>query len=396
MKFTTVVLTKKKIAVFAALLLCALVIFAAAKLFSRVSAPVFGYDADDRYEKIIAEGMPDNEEKKFSFKGFISKLTGIDLDAPETIVEQFSPVFEGTTTEETADSESEENASESESGDVSEGESAEGGEEDTSDSENTDESVPAYEPPMPDKAQISSSVGLKITNATDYDVDLDALCAEELPFDVNTDEPLVLVMHTHTTECYNGDAMSGETERNTDDSVNVVAVGDVICSVLEENGIKTIHDTTYHDYPSYQGAYSRALTTIDNRLKENPSVKIVLDIHRDAFVYSDGSRLRVACEQNGVSAAQVMIVAGTNSMGLWHDNWLGNLTFAAKIQNAAEIMYPGLMRPVNLRTERFNEHMTRGSLILEVGSNGNTLDEAKEGGKDVARAIAAVLKAEQK
>ena len=78
-------------------------------------------------------------------------------------------------------------------------------------------------------------------------------------------------------------------------------------------------------------------------------------------------------------------------MGLWHENWQENLKFAAKIQNAAEIMYPGVMRPINLRKERFNEHMTKGSLILEVGSNGNTLAQAKEGGKDVARAIAAVL-----
>lgn len=167
----------------------------------------------------------------------------------------------------------------------------------------------------------------------------------------------------------------------------------MICRVLEENGIKTVHDTTYHDYPSYQGSYTRALSTIETQLKNNPSIEIVLDVHRDAFIYSDGSKLAVTCEENGISTAQVMLVVGTNSMGLWHENWQENLKFAAKIQNAAEIMYPGVMRPINLRKERFNEHMTKGSLILEVGSNGNTLAQAKEGGKDVARAIAAVLNA---
>lgn len=371
MKFKAIVLTKKKILLFAAISVCAVACTAAALMPER-TVNVFKTQ-DKAYEEILAKGLPDSSEKSFDIKSLISKLLGFDIDEPETIISEYSTVFDRTTHEE--DFSAEDNISETEV-------------DESADGENT-----VSEPQLPDKAQICSSVGLKLNNATEYDVDVNELCAEELSINTDSDEPLVLVMHTHTTECYDGDEMNGETERNTDDTVNVVAVGNEICATLEENGIKTIHDTTYHDYPSYQGSYTRALATIEDQLKNNPSIKVVLDVHRDAFVYSDGSKLTVSCEENGVPTAQVMIVAGTDSMGLWHDNWRENLKFAAKIQNAAEIMYPGLMRPINLRTERFNEHMTKGSLILEVGSNGNTLDEAKSGGRDVARAIAAVLNA---
>ena len=376
MKFKAIVITKKKILVFTALAVCAAICAASAWLAPKRSVSVFNAQ-DMAYEEILSQGLPDSSEKKLDIKKWIGKLIGFDIDEPETIISEYSAAFDGTTYEENYGAED----------NISETEIAENAD----DAPQNGSALP--EPPMPDKAQICSSVGLKLNNATEYNLDIDAMCAEELSIKVDGDGPQVLVLHTHTTECYDGDEMNGETERNTDDSVNVVAVGNEICAVLEENGIKTVHDTTYHDYPSYQGSYTRALTTIDTQLKNNPSIKVVLDVHRDAFIYPDGSKLKVSCEENGESTAQVMIVAGTDSMGLWHDNWRENLKFAAKIQNAAEIMYPGLMRPINLRTERFNEHMTKGSLILEVGSNGNTLEQAKAGGRDVARVIAAVLNA---
>ncbi len=374
MKFKTIVLTRKKITTiilvsFLIVLVCILI-----KIIPKKSVNVFNYDQNS-YEEILAEVLPDNREKSFNIKDKLKKIFGIDAQNPESILKQYSAAFEGTNIE-SHDAEEDKGNSDEEK------------------NHSAEVSDRSDEPVMPDKSQINTSVGIKMNNATKYSVDIDSLCSKELPFSIDSEQPQVLVVHTHTTECYDGDQMSGESERNTDETRNIIAVGNEICSVLEENGIKTLHDTTYHDYPSYQGAYSRALTSIENCLKQYPSIKIVLDIHRDAFVYSDGSKLAVTCEENGISTAQVMIVAGTNSMGLWHENWQDNLTFAAKIQNAAEIMYPGLMRPINLRTERFNEHMTKGSLILEVGSNGNTLEQAKEGGKDVARAIAAVLKAE--
>ena len=371
MIFKTFVITKKKLMATALGAIMVVSGAIAAKLLTEKSVSVFK-EGTNVYENILSEELPDSEEKHFSIRTVINKIVGFDMEEPETVISQYSPIFEGTT---------------SDTEDIPEPPAEELPEESTS------EETQSEEPSLPDKAQICSSVGLKLNNATKYDVDVNALCSEEISLSADTSEPLVLIVHTHTTECYNGDEMSGETERNTDDTLNVVAVGEEIKATLEANGINAVHDTTYHDYPSYQGAYSRALTTIENQLKANPSIKIVLDVHRDAFIYPDGSKLSVSYDENGVSTAQVMLVVGTNSMGLWHDNWRENLKFASKIQNAAEIMYPGLMRPINLRTERFNEHMTLGSLILEVGSNGNSLAEAKAGGREVARAMAAVLNA---
>ena len=368
MKFQTIVLTKRMLLCAASVVIGAGALTAAAFVFNGRYTEAFGW-REGEYKSILNEGLPQTGNGGAIIDIIKDKLLGFDLEKPETVINSYSAAFEGTTPND------------------------EYAAEDNIDPPKAEEApnTPAEPQELPSHEQICASVGLKLNNATGYNVNIDALCGEELYIKPDSDEPQVLVMHTHTTECYVGDEMSGETERTTDESKNVIAVGNEICSILESYGIKTVHDTTYHDYPSYQGSYSRAMSTIDARLKEYPSVKVVLDIHRDAFVYSDGSRLRVACEQNGTETAQVMLVVGTNSMGLWHDNWQENLKFAAKIQNAAEIMYPGLMRPVNLRTERFNGHMTLGSLILEVGSNGNSLDEAKEGGRDVARAIAAAL-----
>ena len=370
MRYKTIVITKQKIMIFAAILigtaLLCIGVTAVCRQGAKTVKPVMKFNAD--YKSIISEVVPGAEQNRGDV---LEMITGIDTDNPETVIGEYSTVLK-----ENAERESY---------------VPENGFETANENSTPSPAEPLHALSLPSHEQICASVGLKISNATDYNVNLDEMCAGQSAVKPEGDAPSVLIVHTHTTECFAGDEMSGETERTTDETKNVIAIGNEIASVLEGYGIKTLHDTTYHDYPSYQGSYGRALTTVESILKENPSIKAVLDVHRDAFVYEDGSRLRVSCQQNGIETAQVMLVVGTNSMGLWHDNWRDNLTFAAKIQNAAEIMYPGLMRPVNLRTERFNGHTTRGSLILEVGSNGNTLEEAKEGGRDVARAIAAAI-----
>lgn len=359
MRFTAIVITKKRIIAAAVCIIGAAAVGTAFFTFPK-SVPAF--NSSDAYKKIVSEGLP-GTENDFSIKKLINALVGFDTDEPEEIAKQGLPYEQTTEAEEAAP-------------------------EPTPQSTKTPEkAVPGF----PTREEINNSVGISANNATDYSVDVNALCSEPMPFSINKDEPSVLVVHTHTTECYNGDAMNGETERTTDDTKNMIAVGNVICGILEENGIKTIHDTTVHDYPSYQSAYTRALTTINSNLQKYPSIRVVIDVHRDAFVYADGSKLRVSCEQNGTETAKVMLVLGTDSMGLNHPNWRGNLTFAAKIQNAAELMYPGLMRPIDIRRERFNMHAAPGSILLEVGSNGNTFAEAIEGGADIARAVSAVL-----
>lgn len=358
MKFKAVVITRKKIII--TILFCVAVgIIGVTEAKLDMSAALGG----DTYSRIINSAIGGGAPKP-DFSALLTSFLGFDIRNPETIVENYTGGFN-----DDADSGSD---AKNEGADIY-------------------EEASSGEPAFPTKEQIAAAGELSINNATDYSVDLKELCAGNLEFSIDNDGPQVLIVHTHTTECYNGDQMPGETERTTDKEKSVAAVGDVIAETLEKYGIGVYHDTTFHDYPSYQGSYTRSLTTVTDILNKYPSIKIVLDVHRDAFVYTDGTRLRVVDENADVPTAQVMLVSGTDSMGLANPDWRENLKFAAKIQNAAEIMYPGLMRSIDLRTERFNLHMTKGSLILEVGSNGNTLEEAKNAGHDVARAIAAVL-----
>lgn len=363
MKFTTIYITRKNI-ITAGIILILIIFVIITAMWIKNTKTAQTFASSDFYKAVLDEGLPDAQAEGTSLKEIVNKLIGFDSNNPETIAAKglhYEPSTD--TTPQPKDQMPEPTA------------------------------LPfGEEMPLPDKNTIHTSGEISINNATTYSVNAKELCEEEMPFSIDESGPQVLVVHTHTTECYNGDAMSGETERTTDDNANVIAVGRVICSVLEEYGIETLHDTTVHDYPSYQSAYTRTLTTIERNLNENPSIKVVIDVHRDAFIYADGSKLRVAYNNNGTECAKVMLVVGTDSMGLSHPDWQKNLSFAAKIQNTAQTMYPGLMRPIDLRRERFNMHMTQGSILLEVGSNGNSLSEAKEGAAQVARAIAAVLK----
>lgn len=375
-KFRTYVITRKKLchAGAAVAVIAVFAITAVAALHGRndneppqepEAVAAFAESDDEIYKTIIDDGVPsDNNDK--NIKDILYGILGFDKDKPETIIENSSSAIREAS--ETTDSPQE----------VVETETP------ATDDVNDETELPSHE-------EIINASGLKLNNATNYNVDLDELCAADLPVNLNFNEPEVLIVHTHTTECYDGDAMSGESERTTNPDSNMCAVGDLIAQTLEEYGIKCIHDTTIHDYPTYQSAYTRTLETINKNMEEYPSIKVVLDVHRDAYIYNDGSKLRVSAEVNGRETAQVMLVLGTDSMGLYHPYWRDNLTLAAKIQNAAEIMYPGLMRPINLRRERFNMHVTRGSLLLEMGSNGNTLAEAKSSAVYIAKAIAAAL-----
>lgn len=316
-------------------------------------------------EQILDEGVS-AADKSFDLKGFLSKVLGFDTDKPESIIGSSSAIFNTATdapiqqAEEIPDP--------------------------------TAEPVNEETHELPSHEEIISASGLSISNATDYSVDLDELCALPLETKLKLDgSPEVLIMHSHTTECYNGDEMSGESERTTNEAYNMCSIGDIIGETLEGYGIGVVHDKTIHDYPTYQGSYTRALNTINSNIEKYPQIQVVLDIHRDAFIYDDGSKLRVAAEINGSDAAKVMLVSGTDSMGLYHPYWRANLSLAAKIQGAANIMYPGLMRSIDLRRERFNMHITKGSLLIEVGSNGNSLAEAKAAAGYIGTAIAAAL-----
>lgn len=248
-----------------------------------------------------------------------------------------------------------------------------------------------------DSAQ-SKAVGsgkILIRNETNYGIDVENLLNEPLKFDMKGEAPKVLIVHTHATESYAEEGVSeydsGKSDRNMDCNKNVVSVGAEIKRVFEEKGINVIHDMTLHDHPNFNGSYENSRKTVEKYLKQYPTISVVLDIHRDAFVYEDGSKAKFVTEIEGKKAAQLMFVVGTNAGGLNHPEWRENMKLALKLQKRINEKYPTLMRGVNLRKERFNGHTTYGSMIIEVGSSGNTLNEAKEGARLAASVIADFL-----
>lgn len=215
------------------------------------------------------------------------------------------------------------------------------------------------------------------------------------PYDFTVErngEPQVLIMHTHETESYEPYTRdfydSSFTSRTTDDSMNMAAVGDKIAEQLEGAGIGVIHDVTKHDYPSYNGSYDRSRVTALDILAENPSIKVVLDIHRDAIERPDGTRIAPTVEINGKNAAQVMIISGCDDGTMGMPNYMKNFRFASALQQQLEEDFPGLTRPVLFDYRQYNQDLTTGSILIEVGGHANSIDEALYSGELIGRALA--------
>ncbi|MBO5408303.1 MAG: stage II sporulation protein P [Clostridia bacterium] len=232
--------------------------------------------------------------------------------------------------------------------------------------------------------QANTSQIIQVKNHAQKTFSVEELLAKPLPYQPNTGGYKVLVVHTHTTESYFPD------DRSNDETKNMIQVGKEFTAVLEANGIQTLHITKVHDVP-YTTSYKKSLESITNALQEHPTIEVVIDLHRDALYNENNEKIKPLATVNQISAAQVMIVTGTEKGGLPHPNWEENLSFAVKIQNNLLKNYPGLSRPVDLREERFNTHTTKNSVILEIGSNGNTIEEAISGAKFAAQSVANVL-----
>ncbi len=237
-----------------------------------------------------------------------------------------------------------------------------------------------------------------LRNMTDLpDAEVEAAIAEGLPFEIelNSTEPQVLIMHTHATETYR--LYEGlyydldSTARTTDTSLSVCAVGAIIAQTLNDAGIYTLHDTTLNDYPSYNDSYYNSYDVVAAYLEQYPSIKVVIDVHRDALASSDTWYAPVS-EINGQQSAQVMIIAGCdNGSSIILPNCMENLAFAAVWQAEMEGSYPGLTRSAMFNYKYYNQDLTTGSLLLEVGGHANTLNEALYAGQLAALSLVNVL-----
>ena len=243
-----------------------------------------------------------------------------------------------------------------------------------------------------------------IYNSTGYSPNAEALLASKLSFsdDViylsgNT-EPLVLILHTHATESYLEDGAisykdtGGELARSENISENVVSVGEVMAKILNENGIPTLHCTLLHDKPQYKDSYARAEATIKEYLARYPSIKLVIDLHRDAVIKSTGEIVRPVTSVDGDAVAQVMCVVGSDWGGQACDGWQDNLALALQLRERLNSKYTSLCRPTYLRTSTYNQELAPYSLLLEIGACGNSLAEAKRAAELVANELVFIIK----
>ena len=209
-------------------------------------------------------------------------------------------------------------------------------------------------------------------------------------------QPLVLILHTHATESFAEEGAAtyseGASFRNTDTSKNMVAVGAVMAQILNERGIPTLHCETLHDAEDYNASYDNSLATVKKYLKEYPSIKYVFDLHRDAMIRESGEALKPVCDINGQKTAQVMTLVGTDAGGADHSLWQeNNMNLAVKLQHKLTSDYNGMARPINLRKLSFHQQYAPGSLLFEIGSCANTLEEAKNAAENLGNAIADVI-----
>ncbi len=229
---------------------------------------------------------------------------------------------------------------------------------------------------------------VKIKNQTDYE-----LTEEMLMPNINIENKNIMIFHTHSCESYTSSELYPYNPtgnfRTTDLNFTVTRVGTELTTQLQQYGYNVIHDTNYHDYPSYNGSYTSSLKTVESLLKTNPS-DIIIDLHRDAI----GSRSDYApvVKIGDEESAQIMFVIGTNKGGLWHPNWNQNLKFAIKVQEKAEELYPGLFKPIMLTTSRYNQHTGKYANIIEVGATGNTLEQCLTSMKYLAKIMDEIIK----
>lgn len=244
----------------------------------------------------------------------------------------------------------------------------------------------------------TESNGIVVRNLTkNHKLDIAKVLGEQPDISLKKDGSVeVLIYHTHSSEAYlaqeSATYYSDMPTRSQKEEENVMAVGEEIANELRKAGIGVVHDKTYHDYPAYNGSYTRSAETIQKNLKEYPGIQITLDIHRDAISGSSGERRKPTAVVNGKKAAQVMLLCGCDDDGsLGHPDWEYNLRLGMRIQQECEKIEGDFMRPMTFSATKYNQNLTHGSLLVEFGTEVNTIDEAKYSGQLFGEALGKVL-----
>lgn len=249
-----------------------------------------------------------------------------------------------------------------------------------------------------------------ILNETVYSLDEDEILTYLPQYKYSENEPLVLVLHTHATESYftheqgvrlyysdstttiDGYYDENKVQTRTEDrEKNVVSVGHAFCEVLIKHGIPTIHCTELFDLEDYNTAYSKSARAIEKYLEEYPSIKLVIDIHRDSLIFENKAKVKTVAADTNKKSAQVMIVAGSDAGGSVYPSWKRNLALDLKIKEVMDNKYPSLSRPIFFRGARYNQHLAYSSFLLEIGTCANTIEEAVAAAGLSAECVAEVI-----
>ena len=215
----------------------------------------------------------------------------------------------------------------------------------------------------------------QIDNTTTIDADLlnaKALLAKDLSLSEEGKGPQILIYHTHSQEGYTDSVPE-------DEATSIFAVGTYLEELLTNMGYRVLYHKGKYDVEVRDYAYSQALPTLEKIMKENPSIELVIDLHRDG-VRED---MHLVTEINGKETARIMFFVGlsrTTSQGILpqypNPSLENNLAMTLKLQLAAEEYYPGWARKVYLKGLRYNQHIAKTCILVEIGAQTNSLKEA--------------------
>lgn len=231
----------------------------------------------------------------------------------------------------------------------------------------------------------------QVDNTTTVDktlLDVNKLLTKDMTLKKEVDGPQILIYHTHSQEGY-ADSLPG------DPSTSVLALGDYLAQLLSEQyGIEVLHHTGAYDVINRDGAYAEALPSLEQILKENPTIEVIIDIHRDGVP----ATTHLVTEVNGKPTAQIMFFNGlSKTTALGELEYLANpyieenLAFSFQMQLAATEYYPDFARRIYLKGYRYNMHLLPKSLLVEVGAQTNTFQEAKNAMEPLADILVKVL-----
>ena len=247
--------------------------------------------------------------------------------------------------------------------------------------------IPSFIPEEPVQAVFSLQEldAISLHNPNGYTADLQSALCTPLSWQLANGQPAVLILHSHASEAFSGCA--GWRSENT--AYNMVSIGDRVGALLEQAGIQVIHDRSLHDSPSYDAAYGNSRTSIESYLTQYPSIRLVLDLHRDASENSSGQQIGYTTDYNGQDAATMMLVVSAYDYG-GNAAWQRNLSFATKLQLQLEQLSPGICRPLVLRSYHYNQDICPTGLLIEMGFAGNEQEEVLRSAEALAEAIIAL------